>query len=223
MKRMMFTLVTCLLASPVLAADECNFSAPGGLSGDPGLYGGTSSNEGIDKLDPVFRDNVAAMMAAAAQELGGTMQIYSGYRSVERQRELWEAALVRYGSPEAARKWVAPPGNSMHNVGKAVDLRWNGQTIQYGSPISDWMAANMSRFGLTRPLSNEGWHVEPVGARGGTASGGSSGTTSGAAGETGEECQIVDMIQLPVIFLMPWETETPYRAALPGSYSSNVQ
>ena len=36
----------------------------------------------------------------------------SGYRSVEKQKQLWEQALKKHGTPEKARKWVAPPGGS---------------------------------------------------------------------------------------------------------------
>lgn len=136
---------------------------PAGSAGPPDLYGHTSSPEGIDGLDPVFRANVAAMIAAANREYGGNMVIYSGYRSIEHQRRLYEAALVRHGSPAAARRWVAPPGGSMHNYGLAVDLRHNGVRVEYGQGISNWMTANLARFNLHRRLSNEGWHVEPIG------------------------------------------------------------
>lgn len=139
--------------------------APGGSPGDASLYGHTSSPEGIDGLDPAFRDQVAALISAASREYGGTMVIYSGYRSIEHQRRLYEDALARYGSEREARRWVAPPGGSMHNFGLAVDLRHNGARIEYGQGISNWMTSNLARFGLVRPLSNEGWHVEPIGGR----------------------------------------------------------
>jgi hypothetical protein len=141
-----------------------SYSPPSSSPGEPSLYGHTSSPEGIDGLDPTFRSQVAALIAAANREFGGSMVIYSGYRSIERQRQLYEEGLARHGYPEV-RRWVAPPGASMHNFGLAVDLRHNGVTIRYGQPISNWMTANLSRFGLIRPLSNEGWHVEPIGGR----------------------------------------------------------
>lgn len=160
-----------LIPAPLRACEFVTFSsydpnAGGGFtssSGPPDLYGHTSSPEGIDGLDPVFRANVAAMIAAANREYGGNMVIYSGYRSIEHQRRLYEAALVKYGSPAAARRWVAPPGGSMHNYGLAVDLRHNDGRVEYGQGISNWMTANLARFNLHRRLSNEGWHVEPIG------------------------------------------------------------
>lgn len=158
-----------LRPDPLHACELVSFSSysppPGSGSGggSGSLYGYTSSPEGIDGLDPTFRANVAALIAAANREYGGNLVIYSGYRSIEHQRRLYESALARYGSEREARRWVAPPGGSMHNYGLAVDLQHNGRRVEYGQGISDWMTANLARFNLHRRLSNEGWHVEPVG------------------------------------------------------------
>lgn len=134
-------------------------------AGRADLYGHTRSSEGIDRLNPDFRDRVTAMIDAARAEVGGDITIYSGYRSRQHQQELWDRAAAKYPDEAERRKWVAKPGSSMHNYGLAVDLRHNGRRIEHGEPVSDWMEANLGRFGLDRPLSNEGWHVEPAGAR----------------------------------------------------------
>ncbi len=170
-------------------------------SGREDLYGHTSSRSGIDGLNSNFRDSVAAMMDAAGAELGGSMNIYSGYRSIEHQQRLWDEAASRYPDPEERDNWVARPGGSMHQYGLATDMRWNGQRIEYGSPISDWMSANMGRFGLTRPLSNEGWHVEPIDGRANRDA-----YLAGAPMECSEnfENQIMD---IPPIVLMPWQEQ----------------
>jgi LAS superfamily LD-carboxypeptidase LdcB len=73
---------------------------------------------GLEGLDSSFSGALMRMILAS----GGRLRINSGYRSVERQTELWNAALKKYGSPEAARRWVAPPGHSNHNRGIAADL-----------------------------------------------------------------------------------------------------
>lgn len=140
----------------------------GGGGGGGGGFGSCSLRAGaIDGLNPDFRSRVAQLIAAANREVGGQMNLYSGYRSIEHQRQLYEAAIAKYGSPAAARRWVAPPGASMHNFGLAVDLGWNecGGINYSDQPISGWMTSNLGRFGLVRPLSNEGWHVEPIGGR----------------------------------------------------------
>lgn len=115
-------------------------------------------------LDPSFAAKVRALVAAS----GGRVTIVSGKRSVERQAQLWSAALRKYGSAAAARKWVAPPGRSRHNHGTAVDL---------GGDLA--LAAKLApQFGLHRPLKNEAWHFEPMGSRSGSTASGSSSTTA---------------------------------------------
>lgn len=117
--------------------------------------------DSFSRMDTRFSTALADMLAAAPPEIQSNLRISSGYRSPERQTQLFEAALAKYGSPAAARRWVAAPGHSMHNRGLAADLK-------YLSPAArQWAHANASRFGLTFPLSNENWHVELAGARDG--------------------------------------------------------
>jgi hypothetical protein len=112
----------------------------------------------VSGFDPRFESALSAMFAAAPPELG--LSVKSGYRTPERQGQLWQAALTKYGSPEAARKWVAPPGRSQHNHGMAADLG-------YASPAAvKWAHENAAKYGLAFPLGNENWHVELAGARG---------------------------------------------------------
>jgi len=112
--------------------------------------------------DP-FQEALARMLQEAPAEV--KIGIGSGYRSPETQKRLWEEALVKYGSPEAARKWVAPPGKSQHNHGNAADL-------EYLSPEAmQWVHQNAGKYGLAMPLSNEDWHIELASARGGGAPG----------------------------------------------------
>lgn len=114
------------------------------------------ANSGVntDAMDRAFQ---AALGRFIADSPG--ISVFSGYRSPEKQAGLYAAALQKYGGPQAARKWVAPPGHSQHERGFASDL-------QYATPAaSAWAHANASRYGLTFPLGNEPWHVEPVGAR----------------------------------------------------------
>jgi len=98
----------------------------------------------------------AAKLRQLVSASGGRVWIVSGYRSVERQQQLWDRAVKKYGSAKAARRWVAPPGKSNHNHGFAADL---------GGDLK-WVKANAKRFGLTLPMGHEPWHVEPIGHRG---------------------------------------------------------
>lgn len=120
---------------------------------------GAARPDSFSRMHPRFSTALADMFAAAPPEIQSKLRVSSGYRSPERQGELFEAALAKYGSPAAARRWVAPPGHSMHNHGLAADLK-------YLSPAArDWAHANASRFGLAFPLDNENWHIELAGAR----------------------------------------------------------
>jgi hypothetical protein len=128
--------------------------------------GAASRPDSFTSLDPIFRDRLAALVSAAEQELGRPLQITSAYRSPEVQARLYEQAIEKYGSPEAARKWVAPPGRSRHNSGTAADFAVNGNLIRdANSPEAVWLRENAARFGLSVPMDWEPWQVELAGDR----------------------------------------------------------
>lgn len=89
----------------------------------------------------------------------------SGYRSVEEQEWLWQGALEKYGDPEVACEWVARPGTSAHQTGRAVDCHL-GHPIESeyvdalrAAPAWHWLVANAERFGFY-PYDTEPWHWE---------------------------------------------------------------
>jgi hypothetical protein len=122
--------------------------------------GGATRPDSFTGMNPQFRSSLERMFTEAPPDIQSQLQVYSGYRSPERQAELWKNALAKYGSPAAARKWVAPPGNSKHNLGFASDLRFGSDAAR------QWAHANAAKYGLAFPLSNENWHIELMGARG---------------------------------------------------------
>lgn len=134
----------------------------------------------VQGLDKSFQDSLGKFMNAA-EESGHSIKLYSGYRSPERQKELFRNAVMKYGSPEAARKWVAPPGRSRHNQGIAADLK-------YLTPgAREWAHQNASKFGLNFRMAHEPWHIEPINAKATTLpsdnmqSGGSMSESSGGS------------------------------------------
>src|SRR6056297_160766 len=133
----------------------------------PYAVGGAAARpDSFTGLQPEFATSVYQMVQDA-QDQGIPLQITSAYRSPEVQARLYEAALKKYGSPEASRKWVAPPGNSQHNFGTAVDLAVNNSLIRDAdSPEARWIAQNAPNYGLDVPMSWEPWQVEQAGARG---------------------------------------------------------
>ena len=128
--------------------------------------GAAARDDSFTGLDPEFAASVYGMVQDA-HEAGIPLQITSAYRSPEVQARLYENALAKYGSPEAARKWVAPPGRSKHNSGEAVDFALDGSLIREAdSEAAQWIAANAAKYGLSVPMSWEPWQVEPIGSRG---------------------------------------------------------
>jgi zinc D-Ala-D-Ala carboxypeptidase len=105
-------------------------------------------------LDP----RLEAAVGRLVTEGRGAIRVVSGFRSTAEQSVLWAEALARYGSPERADDWVAPPGTSMHERGLAVDL---GGDLA----LAVQLVARL-HLPLWRPLPNEPWHFELEGSRG---------------------------------------------------------
>src|SRR3990167_8235935 len=80
---------------------------------------GAPAPTGQGGFDPAFETALNQMIAAS----GGRVWVMSGYRSPERQAELFASAVEKYGSEAAARKWVAPPGKSQHGMGGRKSTR----------------------------------------------------------------------------------------------------
>lgn len=126
------------------------------------LHGILASGHGpehIDGLDQALATAFASLIAGAPPEIAAHIGIQSGYRSVERQKQLYANALRKYGSEKAARKWVAPPGRSRHNHGQAIDIRYGSDTAR------NWVHKNAGTYGLHFPMSWEPWHIELAGSR----------------------------------------------------------
>ena len=107
----------------------------------------------MSRLDPVLRHSIQRVLHAS----GGRVLVASGWRSRHEQARLWAEALRTYGSAEAADDWVAPPGHSLHEKGLAVDL--DGDL-----DLAARLVVELD-LPLHRPLPNEPWHFELLGAR----------------------------------------------------------
>lgn len=133
---------------------------------------------GVIELRPEAADALAALRAAAAAE-GITPTLISGYRSAERQAEVYQGWVARMGG-DSADEVSARPGYSEHQTGLAVDLgsssrpecdlnqcfadtaegRWLAAHAEEFGFVVRYTAANQDRTGY-RP---EGWHLRYVGA-----------------------------------------------------------
>ena len=166
-------LMTTPRAQPWAAAGTVGAAGPTSARADL-LARAQAAGKGSDHVDGLSEDfatNLSAMFQDAPENIRAGLQVGSGYRSEARQAQLWEDAVKKYGSPEAARKWVAPPGNSQHNHGNAVDIWYNGQSLgKAPADVQAWVHSNAGKYGLRFPMGHEPWHIEAAGARGGGGS-----------------------------------------------------
>ena len=127
-------------------------------------------------IDARIYEPLMEMFEAATEVNAGILPVvYSGYRSPERQQEVFEEYVRDYlsqGWTEAdaraeAEKWVAQPGTSEHQLGIAVDIA--GAVYE----IFDWLSEHSWEYGfiLRYPpdktgvtgILGEQWHYRYVG------------------------------------------------------------
>ncbi len=114
--------------------------------------GGATRPDSFTGMDQRFSSALDRMIAAAPPDVGKQLRVGSGYRSIERQRQLWEAS-------DKSGKMVARPGGSQHNFGRAADLKY------LGGDAKSWVHQNAGNYGLAFPMDYEPWHIELAGAR----------------------------------------------------------
>lgn len=138
--------------------------ASGGLSGgggssNPPLAAGDISNGAaaeqylkyangakLNNMHPEFLKLFMGAVQEYGEKTGKQVQVNAGFRSYEQQAALKK----KYGARAAA------PGNSLHEYGMAIDIN---------SADADAMEklGLMKKYGLTRPVGAEPWHIEPAG------------------------------------------------------------
>jgi D-alanyl-D-alanine carboxypeptidase len=106
---------------------------------------------GVAKLDSAL---LGALRRAATDAAGDGVEfaVDSGWRSPEYQQRLLREAVLKYGSEEAASRWVATPNRSAHVSGDAVDI---GPTV-----AAAWLSEHGAAYGLCQIYGNEPWHYE---------------------------------------------------------------
>ena len=130
--------------------------------------------DGVAVRQLVLEDLSALREAAKAN--GTPLGVLAGYRSYERQADLFARRVDELGDSEAGSR-VARPGHSEHQLGTTVDVTSEGQTdVDQGwgaTPAGQWLATNAPEFGflLSYPLDAsertcydyEPWHLRYVG------------------------------------------------------------
>ena len=106
---------------------------------------------GVANLDPGLLGALRRAAADAASS-GVRFTVNSGWRSPAYEEHLREQAIARYGSAEAAARWVATGDTSAHVSGDAVDIG--------PPPAAAWLSARGAAYGLCQIYGNEAWHYE---------------------------------------------------------------
>jgi LAS superfamily LD-carboxypeptidase LdcB len=124
-----------------------------------------------DKINPELQNRIASMATDFKEKTGKSLMITSGYRSNEKQKQLWDAKMAQTGDPAATKKLVAEPmpplgsgAGSPHMRGMAIDINSKGaeglNTLAGPRTASTgWLES----FGLVRPVANEDWHIQMSG------------------------------------------------------------
>jgi zinc D-Ala-D-Ala carboxypeptidase len=105
----------------------------------------------VAQLDPELLSALRTAAKAAADD-GVQFYVDSGWRSRKYQEQLFREAVAKYASAEQAARWVALPGTSAHEAGRAVDLGPSRATA--------WLFQHGARYGLCQIYGNEPWHYE---------------------------------------------------------------
>ena len=155
---------------PTAPSPAGEIKAPaGGLSGVATLQSGVD----VSGLNPDFEKRVAAMAADFKAKTGKSLLVTSGVRSNEKQKELYDKKVAELGGNEAAaRKLVAEPmpplgkgKGSFHLKGFALDINSKGAAGLNAlagprTAPTGWLES----YGLSRPVANEDWHIQPSGS-----------------------------------------------------------
>lgn len=94
------------------------------------LEGETNIKGEYVEVDKIAYDAFKELQEDLEKNEGITIELNSGYRSIERQQEIWDEFMVDYGE-EYVLEYVAEPGHSEHHTGLALDAL----LVEDGEPI----------------------------------------------------------------------------------------
>lgn len=111
-----------------------------------------SSNVDLKNLNADTLTRLNGMADEYYAMTGKRLRITSGYRSIEKQAEL-------YSKPHTPG-FVAMPGKSMHNYGLAIDIDGGNKGWAKNQASELDKLGLLSKYSFHRPVSKEAWHVE---------------------------------------------------------------
>lgn len=111
-----------------------------------GQYIKTQKGVDVSNLNQGVLSNFKAMVQEFGEKTGSSIQVNSGFRDRAKQEALYRE------NPKMAAK----PGRSLHEYGLAFDA--NSADLGKMEDLG-----LMRKYGFTRPVGGEPWHVEPAG------------------------------------------------------------
>lgn len=104
----------------------------------------------LDNMNPTVRQSFMAMLAEYNESTGKKVRVTDGHRDRNKQARL-------YASLPAGQ--AAKPGSSLHEFGAALDVSSeDANTLE--------KLGLLRKYGFTRPVGGEPWHLEPAGIQG---------------------------------------------------------
>jgi len=173
-----------------IAADPTNMSLDNEMNSIMLSGNAATRDDSISGMNDAFRNNLNTAMSTLPEDLKGKVTVFSGYRDAGIQANIVAENMGKYGfsstdvnewksdvanlGPEAAgekwasrfngtglRQYVALPGSSKHQQGKAADLMFDGTRLDRIDPETrDRIHSHMEQYGLTFRMSHEPWQVE---------------------------------------------------------------
>ena len=130
------------------------------------------ADPGVDtsKFNPELQRRVELMATAFKQETGKMLLVTSGYRSNEKQKELYDADLAKNNGKPSGKvaQPMAPLGSgkgSVHMQGLGIDINSKGPGgLNELAGSRDKPTGWLEKFGLIRNVKGEDWHITIAGA-----------------------------------------------------------
>ena len=97
-------------------------------------------------LHPLIYNNLLSMATEYGKVTGKKIQVNEGFRTYDDQMRLYKQYPGK----------AAKPGNSLHELGLAVDI-----STVHANALEK--AGLLAKYGFTRPVGGETWHLEPAG------------------------------------------------------------
>lgn len=131
----------------MVGGSEKNGSNGGKIGDHMGTLFSKSGGVDVDGVHPEMQNTLVQMGQDYFDATGKKINFNSAYRSIEEQEKLY-----RSKPPGMAAK----PGSSLHNFGMAVDIPSSTANELDKLGLLD-------KYGFTRPIPNEKWHIQPAG------------------------------------------------------------